>query len=455
MKDLLHRLGLGAGRKKWQFQEGALEEDTEEFPNPARGWYQIHTFRACEEPDFHELEWCLNRSDTLAMVLIDIGEFRDRDLDGETLGRIGRILEFFGENHYDVILRVVYDHEGRAMEREPFFFAQVLSHLQQIGGILKRYASCVFLFQGMLVGNWGEMHTSRFLSEEKLAQMADVLRMYREGQTYLAVRRPVYWRMLHPGQEGSVRSCPDGMGLYDDGMFGSESHLGTFGEGLRSEAPWDAPWVREDELAFEGELCRYVPNGGEAVFGDDFWKELTPERVLEDLRRMQVTYLNRIHDPRALEIWRKCRCPEQCRGARRSGQGAWADKSMFDYVGAHLGYRFLIRRTAVTQKKGEPGLCHVEIEVENTGFASFYQEGEVLLECVPSQGQSVRAVPACQLKGWCSGEKRVLACDVELCDCELFLSARRKRDGAVIRFANCADDAGRAVIGRIRVRQED
>ena len=191
MKVLFHKLGLGMSGKKWRFHKADYSEVAEDISNPVRGWYQIHTFQAAKEPDFDELEWCLNRNDTLALVLIDIGEYRERDLDEEALGRICRILEFFSERRYDLILRVVYDREGRAMEREPFFFSQVLSHLRQIGGVLERYASCIFVYQGMLVGNWGEMHTSRFLSEDKMAQMAEALRYYRCGETYLAVRRPV------------------------------------------------------------------------------------------------------------------------------------------------------------------------------------------------------------------------------------------------------------------------
>ena len=45
-----------------------LAEVTEEFKNPARGWYQIYTFEIEKEPDFEELKWCLNTQDALALV---------------------------------------------------------------------------------------------------------------------------------------------------------------------------------------------------------------------------------------------------------------------------------------------------------------------------------------------------------------------------------------------------
>ena len=66
--------------KKWYFQQSDLAETTEAFTNPARGWYQIYTFLAEQEPDFEEKKWCLNPEDTLALVLIDIGYFRKKEI---------------------------------------------------------------------------------------------------------------------------------------------------------------------------------------------------------------------------------------------------------------------------------------------------------------------------------------------------------------------------------------
>ena len=60
-----------------------------------------------------------------------------------------------------MILRPVYDREGKGRECEPDSFEQVLEHLQQIGGLLRDMQHSVFIFQGMLAGSWGEMHDSR------------------------------------------------------------------------------------------------------------------------------------------------------------------------------------------------------------------------------------------------------------------------------------------------------
>lgn len=445
MKNLFRR--WSAGPKRGYFEEADLTEVTEEFPNPARGWYQIHTFRIEQEPDFDELEWCVHKRDTLALVLMDIGFFQDRDLDEEALGRCGRILRFFADRKYDCIVRAVYDHEGRAMEREPFFFQQVLSHLRQICGVLEQYVDSVFVYQGMLVGNWGEMHTSRFLHEDKLVQMAEVLRSCLGDRVYLAVRRPAFWRMLHRSMDGEKWSCFDHMGLFDDGIFGSESHLGTFGSLAREEAAWNVPWCREDELAFERELGQYAPNGGEAVYGEGFVEGMTPEGIVRELKQMQVTYLNRVYDGKILDVWKEWSSP---------GQGVWAEKSLYDFVGAHLGYRLLVRKVSVSMAAGRGhGNRLLEAEVENTGFGGIYQEAELVLESLDEKGQMYLVEPVQQVKGWSSGEKKQFSWKVGPGNYGLYLSARRKRDGMGIRFANPADSEGRTFLGRICQEQGD
>lgn len=421
------------------FRAAKLTESTAEMSNPARGWYQIHTFLAEQEPDFEELRWCLHPKDTLAFLLIDIGHFRDRDLDQEVLDRICRIFKFFSERSYDCIVRVVYDHEGKALLREPSFFSQVVSHLGQIGKLVKEFTDSIYVFQGMLVGNWGEMHSSRFLSEARLRQMAEILRRSRGEETYLAVRRPVYWRMLHEEQKRKGAAASDDMGIFDDGILGSESHLGTFGTESKTDAAWNEPWKRDDELSFETEIGRAAPNGGEAVYGGNYLQELTPEMVLDTLCQMQITYLNRAHDTRMLEVWKEWKYP---------GTGVWEGKSFYDHVSAHLGYRFLVRKVyAAFQRKHH--VYFVEIEVENTGFAGYYQEAEIRLEYTDSSGADSFEVLENRMKDWKSREHRTLACTIEPGDGRLYVTARRKKDGAMIRFGNVSDEQGRVLLGEI------
>ena len=120
MRTLFHK--LVKGKEKWSFQRADLTEGTQELKNPSRGWYQIYAFEAEKEPDFSSISWCGTDEDTLALVIIDIGAYREKVLDEKAMKNSREILRFFTGNGYDLILRIVYDHQGNALEREPFFF---------------------------------------------------------------------------------------------------------------------------------------------------------------------------------------------------------------------------------------------------------------------------------------------------------------------------------------------
>lgn len=430
---------------KWEFEASELKEYTGFIKNPARGWYQIHTFRIEDEPDLGELEWCIDRNDALAMIVIDIGSSRDRDLNDVESARIRKILSFFADYKYDVILRVVYDHEGKALEREPFFFAQVRSHMEQIGGLIGEFDNTLFVYQGFLIGNWGEMHSSKFLSEDQMEELAEILRRRKGNRTFLAVRKPMHWRMLHRKSEQLDRAPEDKMGLFDDGIFGSEGNLGTFGDRPEAEAGWTNPWVREDELAFEEKICRDAPNGGEVVSGGDYTDRLNVDDFILTLRRMHVTYLNRLHDMKLIDRWKQ---------TKMSVTGAWKGRSVYDYIGAHLGYRFFIRKVNVVSGGGyNANLCRIDIEIENRGFANLYEEAELSLKWTNYLGKYDTRIFQIDMRGWDSGRTYTVSCTIEMCDSPLYISAKRKSDGARIYFANTSDEEGRVMLGLLQLKQ--
>ena len=85
----------GTKQQNWGFLPKPLEESCWNPPNPARGWYAVYTFPAEQKIDPEELKWSLRDGETVALVLLDIGAFRDRLLDKEKLDNIREILLFF------------------------------------------------------------------------------------------------------------------------------------------------------------------------------------------------------------------------------------------------------------------------------------------------------------------------------------------------------------------------
>lgn len=437
MRNLLYNFQK---KKHWNFQQGDFTENTEPQSNPARGWYRIYTFLAEEQPDFDSVMWGENPEETLALIIINIGAYRECGMEQGALDNIRTILAFFSEKQYDMVLRITYDHEGKALEREPFFFAKVQEHLRQIAPIIREFAENIFVFQGMLVGNWGEMHTSRFVDADKLRILWKILQEDAAEEVFYAVRKPAQWRMLHSQNCGKKQSVYDKMGLFDDAIFGSESHLGTFGSVPRENCGWESLWAKTDELQFEDELCRHVPNGGEAVCGDYYAGGEDAVSTVATLRKMHITYLNRYYDERMMDLWKTWKWTEA---------GVWQGRSLYEYVGAHLGYRFLVKDVELALTSKRERSFAVSVTIENVGFANLYEEAELYLEWSYGNGERYLKKSDLDMRDIGGGEAQTISFKVPASECELYLFARRKRDGRKIYFANQTVRGSKVFLGNI------
>lgn len=404
--------------ERYRLEPATLTEARGDVPNPGRGWYHIYTYTPgnginCDLPPF------LYEGETLALVLIDIGAYRERPLDREGLDVIGSILDAFTAADRDMILRIVYDTEGKGMEKEPSFAAQVRQHIEQLAPLLVSHADNIRVYQGLLVGSWGEMHSSKFVTEKYLKQLADAFLTHTEGKLKLAVRKPVQYRMLIQEDE-EVRTR---IGFFDDAMFSDETHLGTFGTQPRSEAGWKEPWRPEDELCFMTRRAQEVPFGGEALCGEG---PLSPEETVERLRTLRVSYLNCVHDGKRIQEWKEQFFLTEA-GERLS---------LYEYIGAHMGYRFVVSEAKLDRKGKEYELV---FSVANKGFACACDELELMLYISSGEQEECLVCPGNpgQLCGGERMEVRIPVAGERLREgSRIYLGLRRKADGRELRFAN-------------------
>lgn len=339
-------------KRKEDKQQGfvsCLSEISEKAPaNPGRGWYSVFPFRIGDKPDMDALSWCVNPEDRLAQILIDIGQCRGEDISEEMLEHVRQIFGFFASCGQEMIVRTVYDTEGKGLEREPSFLERIQRHMEQIGPVFREYSENICTLQGLFVGSWGEMHHSRHLSGKKLKKLAETLWKATGESCCIAVRTPWQKRLL---EDTCVPA--DKVGIFNDGLFGSETHLGTFGAqadtGMRGE-----PWLPGLELDYLEENARRTPNGGEAVWGGEF----DGVQVVEVLKKMHISYLNRTYDERILEHWRQ--------------QPYKNGETLYEYIGGHLGYRFSVKRVWIDGHS-------LYIEGKNEGFGNLYKKACVRL----------------------------------------------------------------------------
>jgi hypothetical protein len=435
------------GNSTWIFEKETFREGTMFLPNPGRGWYQVYAFDAAVPINENEMQWSVSRLEQLVFVQLDIGSFRNQPISEEALQNTDRILRFFRREKKEVILRVVYDTVGKGIEKEPSFLSQVKEHIRQLGEILEKNANAIYTTQGVFVGNWGEMHGSKFLKQETLKDLIKTFLDATSQTCFLAVRRPVHWRTVFKKdifRDKLDENLPDRVrehmtGLFDDGMLASESDLGTFGTLKKSAAGWREAWTRKEELEFEEKLCRHLPNGGEVVRGGYI---TNPKAIVDTLRQMHISYLNGVYDGKVLNDWKKCIYDKS---------GLYKNVNLHTYIGLHMGYRFVVRKMTWNLKKGR----RLSLEIENVGFANIHEEAWVyLLLRFPKEERKIFLDT--DVRMWDSGKFTILEKDMPPLEggvYQLYLGMNRKKDGRVIYFANeGATDS--VYLGRLTIARE-
>ncbi len=404
--------GLFWRKNKPGFEAAEFKDSRRDRCNPGRGWYRVFTMDAAKPCPTEEWRWEKCGGEQLALLMIDIGSFASSPLSPKAVENIKTALDFFGRQGKEVILRVVYDSQGKGMENEPPWISNISGHIAQLSPVLSEYKDIIFCMQGMFIGSWGEMHSSKFLTTNALRAIWKSLRESAPEAMRFAVRKPEQYISLAGGTYDSVtkeKARNLRLGLFNDGLLGSETDLGTFAEGELLQA-----------LGFQDKLCRYVPNGGEAIGGFSEYEDVS--RAAEHFEKIHITYLNSVYDGRILSKWKN-----------QSFDGM----NGYDYIGMRLGYRFLVTGAGLSGKDG----ASIAVQIKNTGFANIYDECEVKLLIADVGDSEYEVGQAYDLRELAPGSCAELIFAVpRMADGgsrhDMFLKICRKKDGRRIILAN-------------------
>lgn len=304
-----------------------------------------------------EVFYIAEQVEQIVLLRIDIGAFQESEIPQERLNYLFDILEFFKKNRKGMILRFAYDTNGNGMQKEPKTIELVQTHMKQIAEVLLAFRQDILCVQGVFVGDWGEMHGSKFLTAKGMSALVKTMLVALQGTCLLAVRTPQQYRML---KEMLSLELTANLTLFNDGIFGSDTDLGTYAATEEWDGQTGKSWSREFELSWQEEKMEHCCFGGEAVLGvTSTGTQWEAEKVLSELEKMHIDYLNSTYDTRLLEQWKKI---------KMTGK----QESLYDYVSLHLGYRFVVREVSLKKEV-------IKIQIENTGFSSLQKDAECSL----------------------------------------------------------------------------
>lgn len=348
-------------------ENATFTESEKALDNPNRGFYFIYGFTPSDyETDFASVveERMEEDTNSLAMIQINLRNYTESSISEHGLKQIDDIFKALKMQGKQYLIRFLYDWDGENLFTEPENVDIILNHIKQLERIFREYEEIIFIQQGLLIGNWGEMNGTKHL--DSMSELASCLAEVTGDTTFLAVRMPAQWRKLTGLEDGTKLSLENSffarrISLYNDAIMGNDGDYGTYGTKSKTETGALGSWNREEELEFQSELCRYVPNGGEVIIENplnDF------EEAVTTLRQMHVSYLNRDYDRAVLNKWA---------GSTVMEEGCFYGMDGLTYIERHLGYRLHIVGADITYNFWKDRLT-VSVGLKNTGFAPLYRE---------------------------------------------------------------------------------
>ncbi len=500
----------------YQYQESADALD-----NPYIGWYTIQGYLLSEDASFSLPQQPDATEDTkkaeelrrgLSLIEINLKNYAECDLTASALSQVDSILSAWSKTGNQLILRFLYDWDGQNLQSEPKELSQILKHMEQVGPLINSYASSVYLIQGIFVGNWGEMNNTVHMGDGQMQTLIEKLADVTDPSIFLSVRTPAQLRSIVKNQIGNLiqnwipvdktlafnGTLPSRLGLYNDGMLGSANDTGTYGDkkapkiktssndtnyndmSLNSgDTNYSDAWIREDELAFQNELCQYVPNGGEVII-DNEYNDF--DHAIRDLAMMHVSYLNSAYDATVLDKWKasvyhadnvsqsnlvtdtNITNTEYSNSVNVSD--AFDGMNGYDYIERHLGYRYVLRDSKLKFHPLFDDSAVLTVDVENVGFANCYRPLDATVAVVSNAtGKCVSSVNVdTDPRFWNSGEKTSFTVPIDVRGLEkeatytIYLSCADMTLGRTILFGNEQElteygyEVGEVTVSEIGVR---
>lgn len=361
------------------YESDNTQESNTLVQNPFCGFYKINGYMLSDSSTKKELisqvrKNCKDNPYPLVLAEINLQNYANSDLNSSAKQQLDTILTQYALAKKQVILRFLYDWDGKALQSEPSDFYRVKNHIIQISPVVNQHTDCVYIIQGVFIGNVGEMNNSNYSDINQIRQLIEALAESTDPQIYLAVRTPAQLRgILRTRTPLSSQDFESGtfasrLGLYNDGMLGNVYDMGTYDDTpITSDSSMDEPGTREEELLYQYKLCQYVPNGGEVTI-DNEYNDI--DNTITALSQMHVSYLNSEHEEDVLNKWKK---------STYIGDNVFFDCTGYDYIEAHLGYRYFIQESHLDFHSIVGNDATLYLTIANSGFSSAYKKYDTTL----------------------------------------------------------------------------
>lgn len=346
----------------------SLQEEVSAFTNPERGWYKSY-----ETNDLYGFAQLKNNGITVVLLEADIGDYKDGPIGEEKLNEIRTAFQKARDYNLTVVFRAGYDFTGKE-NCEPEDINIVLNHISQLGAIFSENEDILYSVQAGFIGPWGEWHSSIYgspISDSVQQQVVDALLDVLPDNVTIQLRRPMYIRGIAGEEPASEIDWENGskvarIGYHNDAFLSTYNDYGTY---------VDSAYDREAELSWLEKHARFTPVMAETNYLSSLSDS---DNAIYEMEKTHLQLLNVDYHPDVITKWK---------------ENSYDGMLTYDYIGAHLGYRFAISEVGFNQDVQQGSFMHLNLTLENKGFGNLMinKDFDLILEkdgqtyCVPIQ----------------------------------------------------------------------
>ena len=319
------------------------------FPNPERGWWQF-TADNFVNVTADQLAGIRANGQTLGYGVVRLDEFRDRPLSPEILAKLDHAFGLARQEGIKIILRFTYNYPQSSDDYDNAKdapLAIVLGHIKQFAPLVNKNKDVLAIFQGGLIGAWGEQHTSsnKLDTPENKIIIRDALLAALDTSIVIQWRYPrdiISWA-------GTLKNEDSGrIAFHNDCFLSSPSDVGTYAEDTTAKVERAAMAVVTDTTFHSGEVC----DAQKDSLRKDC-KDILREAATYHMSALNLDYYVAFHDN-------------------------WKRQGCFDEITRKMGYRFVLKTAQLT--KQSEGNYSLDVVVENKGWARLYKNRPLRFE---------------------------------------------------------------------------
>ena len=310
-----------------------------------------------------------------------------QDLTEDALNVLQTTFDNIRANNGFAIVRICYDpwYNGRSNVTPEHKW--VMRHVEQLAPVLSKNTDVIVALEMGMHGAYGEMHSDTNITYDRIAEATNLMLRSTPPELKILTRTGNYSAKVLGFDNWGVDFHIDGdkfkeiakakgdtmyrVGMFNDGYLGTQYDYGTWGADCKTSI------CREEGVAWLEKYSINTPYGGEALTTAGGYEVInTPEFLSYEGFRTHTSYLNVQWNNNLIDGWKK----SQFEGKDFEYDGSKIDSlTGFKYVNDHLGYRFVLRESWLSDTVGADEILRAKLRIQNVGFGNLTWNAPVRL----------------------------------------------------------------------------